>query len=316
MVGRAADARRLGRFRNGAAQSRFLAAYDAAIDYWPTPPKHRDVATRFGTTHVLVSGPASGSPIVLLHAIAVSSPAWYADIAAFADAHPVYSIDTITDPGRSRQSAPVRSGDDYAAWLAEVLAALGLDRVHLVGLSYGGWLALNQARRSPDGLASVTAVDPVGAIGRGQASFLVKIVPDSLLALAKSEKAIHRLLRRLNNGTVPSQPLLDLSVAGLRTFRAKQPFPKKQSDAELGGIDLPTLLFFCGRSPVNRAHRAAERSRRCIPNVEVDVVADAGHMLPVEHPALFTERVLRFVDGIDATFNNGNTGSPPESGTP
>jgi pimeloyl-ACP methyl ester carboxylesterase len=311
MVDRAADDRKLGRFRNDGAQSRFLAAYDAAIEYWPTPPKHEDVDTRFGTTHVLVSGPASGSPIVLLHAIAVSSPAWYADIAAFADSHPVYAIDTITDPGRSRQSTPVRGGDDYAAWLAEVLAALRLDRVHLVGLSYGGWLALNQAHRSPDGLASVTAVDPVGAIGRAEASFIVKIVPDSLLALAKSDKAIHRLLRLLNNGMVPTQPLLDLSVAGLRTFRAKQPFPKKKTDEDLSRIALPTLLFFCGRSPVNNAQRAAERSRRCIPNVEIEVVADAGHMLPVERPALFTERVLRFVDGIDATLRDGSTGSPP-----
>jgi pimeloyl-ACP methyl ester carboxylesterase len=311
MIERAADARKLGRFRDDAAQRRFLAAYDAAIEYWPTPPDQQDVETCFGTTHVLMSGPSSGSPIVLLHAIAVSSPAWYADIAAFADAHPVYAIHTITDPGRSRQSVPVRSGDDYTAWLAEVLAALGLERVHLVGLSYGGWLALNQARRAPDGLASVTAVDPVGALGRGPADFMVKIVPDSLLALAKSEKAIHRMLRRLNNGTVPSQPLLDLSVASLLTFRAKQPFPRKQSDAELCSIDLPTLLFFCGHSPVNRAHWAAERSRRCIPHVEVEVVANAGHMLPVEHPALFTERVLRFVDGIDATFNNGSTGSSP-----
>ncbi|WP_406389757.1 alpha/beta fold hydrolase [Streptomyces sp. NBC_00887] len=48
------------------------------------------------------------------------------------------------------------------AWLDETLAALGLDRVHLVGASYGGWLALNQAHRRPDRLASVTLLDPGG----------------------------------------------------------------------------------------------------------------------------------------------------------
>jgi pimeloyl-ACP methyl ester carboxylesterase len=302
MVDGAREARRLGRFRSDAAKSRFFAAYDKALECWPAPPTHHDVETRFGTTHVLQSGPGPGpgSPIVLLHAIAVSSPAWYADIAALAELHPVYAIDTITDPGRSRQSAPVRDGDDYAVWLAEVLAALRLDHVHLVGLSYGGWLALNQARRSPVGVASVTAVDPVGAIGRPRVGFMVRILPDSLLALARSDHAIHRLLRSLNNGTVPPQPLLDLSVAGLRTFRAKQPFPKKQTDGDLRGIDLPTLLFFCGGSPVNNAQRAGERSRRCIPDVEVEIVPDAGHMLPVERPGLFTERVLRFIARIDA----------------
>src|SRR5207245_1561746 len=129
-----------------------------------------------------------GAPIARLPPRRVSPPPCYADIAALSASHPVYAIDTITDPGRSSQSAPVRNGEDLAAWLAEVLDALHLDRVHLVGLSYGGWLALNQAHRSSNRIASVTAVDPVGALGRPKTSFIVQIVPDSLLALAKSEK--------------------------------------------------------------------------------------------------------------------------------
>jgi pimeloyl-ACP methyl ester carboxylesterase len=289
---------KLGRFRSDAAQRRFLAAYDAAIENWPSPPQGSDVPTTFGTTHVLRSGPATGTPIVLLHAIAVSSPAWYPDIAALSASHPIYAIDTITDPGRSTQSAPVRDGNDFAAWLTQVLHALRLDGVHLVGLSYGGWLALNQAHRSPQGIASVTSVDPVGALGRAKTAFMVKIVPDSLLALAKSDKAVHRLLGRLNNGAVPGPPLLELSVAGLRTFVGKQPFPKRMTDEELHSITVPTFVILCARSPVNDSKRAAQRARRFIPNVEVDVVADSGHMLPVEHPEQFTRRVLRFVEGF------------------
>jgi pimeloyl-ACP methyl ester carboxylesterase len=291
--------RNLGRFRSEHARHRFMAAYDAALEYWPTAPDQRDVETAFGTTHVLTSGPAAGTPIVLLHAIAVSSPAWYADIAALSASHAVYAVDTITDPGRSKQCAPVRNGDDFAAWLTEVLAALHLDRVHVVGLSYGGWLALNQAVHSPEGIASITAIDPVGALGRPQTSFVIKIVPDALLALAKSETAIHRLLGRLNNGTVPTQPLLDLSIAGLRTFVAKQPFPTRMSDDDLRRISVPTLLLLCACSPVNNAQRAADRARRYISSVEVEVVPDSGHMLPIEHPDQFTTRVLSFVDGLD-----------------
>ena len=289
----------MGRFRSEAQKLRFLGAYDAAIEKWPAPPHQDDVPTTFGTTHVLRSGPAAGTPIVLLHAIAVSSPAWYPDIAALSASHPVYAIDTITDPGRSTQVALVRNGEDFAAWLSEVLEALHLEGVHIVGLSYGGWLALNQAHRSPKGIASITTVDPVGALGRAKTSFVIKIVPDGLLALAKSDRAIHRLMRRLNNGEPPEQPLLDLSVAGLRTFVAQQPFPKRMTDEELRSITVPTLILLCARSPINDVQRAAQRARRCIPEVEVESVADSGHMLPVEHPEQFTRLVLNFVDGLD-----------------
>jgi pimeloyl-ACP methyl ester carboxylesterase len=119
---------------------------------------------------------------------------------------------------------------DTSQWLDDVLAALDLDRAHLVGLSYGGWLALNQARRSPDRLASITSVDPPGALGRASVTFIIKILPDSLLAkFAKSDKALHRLLRLLNNGTPPAQRLLELSVAGLRRRGAAESSNARES---------------------------------------------------------------------------------------
>ena len=71
------------------------------------------------------------------------------------------------------------------------------------------------------------------------------------------------------------------------------------TDDVLRMIDTPTLLLFGERSPVNHAQRARERSRRLIANVETEVIPDAGHMLPVEMPELFTTRVLRFIHDID-----------------
>ncbi|WP_337999694.1 alpha/beta fold hydrolase [Streptomyces murinus] len=57
------------------------------------------------------------------------------------------------------QRAALHEPEHAARWLDETLAGLGLDRVHLVGGSYGGWLALNQAHRRRDRLASVTLLD-------------------------------------------------------------------------------------------------------------------------------------------------------------
>jgi pimeloyl-ACP methyl ester carboxylesterase len=290
---------KVGRFRDDAAHERFLAAYDTALASWPDLPAHLDVQTGYGSTHVLSCGSGSGTPIVLLHGVAVSSPSWFASVGALSERHRVFAIDSIGDAGRSIQTSPVRDGGDMSRWLDEVLAQLGLERVHLIGLSYGGWLALNQASRSPERLATVTAIDPIGAIGRPSPAFMIKIVPDSIAALAKSENAIHRLLRRLNNGTTPDQPLLELSVAGLRSYIGKQPFPKQLTDGELRTIQTPALVFFGAESPVNRPDRAVARCRNLIANVDTEIVADAGHMVPVEKPALFTRRVLDFIDKHD-----------------
>ncbi len=290
---------KIGHFRSDEARDRFMAAYDNVLAFWPSPPTPLDVETRYGATHVLSCGPEAGTPIVLLHGVAVSSPSWFASIGALSEAHRVFAVDAIGDAGHSTQTAPVRTGDEMSRWLDDVFAALGLDAVHLIGLSYGGWLALNQASRSSGRLVSLIAVDPIGAIGRPSATFMLKIVPDSVLAMAKSERAIHRLLRRLNNGTPVEQPLLDLSVAGLRTYVGKQPFPKRLSDDDLRAIHTPTLILFGQKSPVNNVDRAVARAHVLVAGVATEIVPDAGHMLPVERPTVFTNRVLRFIDEID-----------------
>ncbi len=300
MAGKPSEGRRIGRFRSPAAESRFLAAYDRALGSWPTAPEQLDVDTRYGPTHVLSCGGSTGVPIVLLPAIAVSAASWFGNVAALGAHHPVLAIDTIGDVGRSKQTTPIRDASELASWLDELLRELGARRVHLVGLSYGGWVALNQAVRVPDRIASVTSVDPPGAILRPRAKLMIQIAPDAILAtVGKSDRALIRMLRLLNNGSVPTQPLLDLSVAGLRTFRGKQPPPRRLTDAQLSSIRIPTLVLFGSHSPLTNSARAAERLRHLVADVEVEVVPEGGHMLPVEKSDLFNHRVLQFIDAVD-----------------
>jgi len=302
MAARAHQEHNVGRFRDAAAQARFEAAYHRALRAWSTPPSSREVETSFGFTNILSCGASAGVPVMLLPAIAVSAASWFANAGPLGAHHPVIAVDTIGDVGRSKQTEPVRDGAAMSRWLDEVIDALGADRVHLVGLSYGGWIALNQACRSSDRLASVIVVDPPGAIVRTRLRLMIEFAPDAMLAkVAKSEPALHRLLRRLNNGTLPHQPLLDLSVAGLRTFISKLPRPRRLSDRELAAIPIPIYLLIGGQSPLTDAPRAVERVRRLIRNVDTEIVPDAGHMLAVENPAGFNAHVLRFVRRIGHT---------------
>ncbi len=291
-------ARKISRFRNAGARARYLSAYDNALAAWPASPAQLDIETRYGTTHVHSCGASAGMPIVLLHGVGASSPSWFANVAGLGQDHPVLAVDTITDAGRSIQTAPIRKRVDLALWLDDVLARLDVDRVHLVGLSYGGWLVLNQALRSPERLASITSVEPPGAIARMR--FNVKMLPDGVLAkFAHSDPALHRLLRLLNNGAAVAPPIVDLATAWFRTFVLKQPFPGRLSDEELRSIRTPMLLLFGERSLVTDAARAVDRARGLIANVDAEIVADAGHMLPIEKPDLFTRRLLAFIDGVD-----------------
>jgi pimeloyl-ACP methyl ester carboxylesterase len=95
-------------------------------------------------------------------------------VAALAKDGPVYGIDLPGDPNPSVARALMTPPASCAAWLDELLAQLGDRPAHLVGASYGGWIAMNQAIRAPGRVASITLLDPAGLtkLARDRASHL------------------------------------------------------------------------------------------------------------------------------------------------
>ncbi|WP_425424480.1 alpha/beta fold hydrolase [Streptomyces katrae] len=159
--------RDVGRYVNDELRDRYFAAADVLYAMGAPIRSEADVETSFGTTHVYRYGPAdpaagSRTPIVLIHGAGYSSAMWHPNTPGLSLDRPVYALDTPGDANRSIHREPMWQPERAAQWMDEALGALGLDRVHLVGSSYGGWLVLNQAHRRPGRLASVTALDPGG----------------------------------------------------------------------------------------------------------------------------------------------------------
>src|SRR6476660_5928935 len=118
-------------FKTPDGENRYLAAYDAALKLWPVPYDEINIPTRFGTTHVIVSGPTDAPPLVLLHGYMATSIKWSPNMADFSERYRVYAIDTMGQPGKSVPAEPIRNAVDYVTWLTATLDALHLDRVSL-----------------------------------------------------------------------------------------------------------------------------------------------------------------------------------------
>ena len=92
-------------FKSLEGKAAYLAAYDAAMRLWPVPYDEKDIVTRFGTTHVIVSGPKDAPPLVLLHGYMATSAMWSSNIADFSKRHRVYAVDVMGQPGKSVPTA-------------------------------------------------------------------------------------------------------------------------------------------------------------------------------------------------------------------
>ena len=131
----------------------------------PTPRSTLDLETTFGRGRVYEFGAASADraaiPVVLLPGRTSGVPMWAYNLPDLAAARNAYALDALGDAGLSVQIRSIRDAADQADWLDQVLAQLPVPRIHLLGHSFGGWLAANYAAWHPERVQTLTLLDPV-----------------------------------------------------------------------------------------------------------------------------------------------------------
>jgi pimeloyl-ACP methyl ester carboxylesterase len=269
-------------FTNEQARRRFHEVYDSLLD-WPVPASDVTVPTSFGPTYLRRSGSADGPPILLLPGMSATSLSWQPYVAELSKDHLVYAVDPVGEAGRSEQTAPMRDAQDVARWLAEVLNGLGHDSVHLIGVSRGGWLALNQAIYSPERLAGVTAVDP-GGFGGGWR--LQRYMVTGLLLMVAPKIIRRRVKPDSNYQPFTDEMLRRLVMKQLSTFRLRAFLLSRFTEQELAAITVPTTVLLGEHSAVLDSAGTQSLLHRVNPAIDVEILPGTAHNLAVVTAAM------------------------------
>lgn len=295
---------KVSKFRSAADEDAFLRSYGEVLEqHWPDVAiAEVDLPSRFGTTHVRRTGSAGGVPIVMVHPTMGGSLGLAPFVEVLAGHRTVYTPDTIGTPGRSAQTAPVSSGEELAEWLDTTMDGLGLERVHLVGYSEGGYVACLCAALTgrSDRLATVTLIEPGGAIGDIRKSTLAGIMWSGVRVMLARDKraAMRRVGRSLNGDGAYEMPddMLDLVLQSVTKFQQRIPRPAKLSDDQLRQITAPTHLLLGERSSLYDAAAIVDRARLLLPDVTTYIEPGGGHGFGYDDPASTMKRVLNFID--------------------
>ncbi len=283
----------------------FLAATNSSEE--PDRLKFRAVKTECGTVSTFESGSGSATPIVMIHGLGATKAEFLPTVPALAPGFRTIAIDL---PGFGDSDKPFPAPYNarfFARWVEALLDALELDRVHLVGHSMGGRVALEVGMRYPDRVDRMVLMTPSMAwlAGRPWAPALRLVRPELGFLQPAPRNFVEGVIRRV----VPSSdshfiaPALDeflrayLSPRGRVAFyaAARNIYLEDPTDFWSGLESMAAeSLFVWGRRdslvPIGFARHVRERlpdARHC--------ELDCGHVPQLERPAQLHSAITRFL---------------------
>jgi len=235
-----------------------------------------------GADVVLFTGGA-GEPLVFLHGAGTVSgfnfsASWARKFKVYLPYHPGF--------GESPDSASITSIDDYVLHYLELLDRLKLDKVHLVGLSLGGWIAATLAARNSHRLKKLVLVAPAGLrVPEHPTTDIFRLKPGELPTYLAHDLSVLAPYVPDPNGPEFVEFVVNdyhemSSFARLAWERPYDPDLAKW----LHRIAVPTLLLYGNKdrlTPVEQSKTWAN----LIPNATVHIVEDAGHLVLDEKEA-------------------------------
>jgi pimeloyl-ACP methyl ester carboxylesterase len=292
-------------WRRRSDKAAFMAAYDKLMQLWPVPYEAKNIVNRFGSTHVVVSGPKDAPPLIVLHGFLATLTMWVPNIADFSRSYRVYAVDIMGQPSKSvpNPENPIRNRSDFNAWLTSVLDELRIDSAYLVGMSYGGWLTLNYAIAVPHRVKAIALLSPAGSLLPLTKRFTTQAVMTTMFPRRFMVQGfLHYLTYRGNLRDSRARELdrlmVDVMHLAMANFamnsEALRIQPEVFSDDELRELRVPTLLLIGEQERIYDPKAALERARRLIPNMKGELVPQASHDMSYNCHELVDARIIEY----------------------
>ena len=260
-----------------------------------------------GTTHYELSGPENGKPIVLVHGFSVPyfifDPTFdFLTKAGFR----VLRYDLI---GRGYSDRPKTAYkiDLFVRQLRDLLEALNLPQVNLLGLSMGGPITASFIDQNPQVVDKFILIDPAGA-KRVTLSLLLEAVKlpifgelalglfgsGSMVKGIASDMFDPELVEHFQTQYKIQMQYKGFKYAILSTMRNRMLESFAETYARVGKLKKPTLLIW-GKNDTTVPFKNSTEILKAIPHAEFHPIENCGHIPHYEKPEIVNKVLLEFL---------------------
>ncbi|WP_455923619.1 alpha/beta hydrolase [Pseudomonas putida] len=252
-----------------------------------------------------VKDQGEGSPaLIFLHYWGGSSSTWDAVVAALPSHWRIVRPD-LRGWGNSQQTPPVQQSlsftlDDFAADVMAIVDTLGLEHYVLIGHSMGGKIAQLIASRQPAGLVGLILVAPAppGPL---------QLPAQALAAMAtayESEASVNGAIDHMLTAKPLSQDqrhqVVEDSLRGSPAAKTAWPQVTSREDISqhVASISVPTWVIAGALDKVDPVATLHSHLLSKIPHAQLHVLAETGHLSPLESPNQVAQLINAFITAI------------------
>ena len=229
-------------------------------------------------------------PILVLHGWGAHLEAVRPILGALEGASDLIALDL---PGFGESEPPPQAWDvdSYARFLIHFLDEMAVERVHLVGHSHGGRVAIALAADDPERVGRLLLVDSAGIPPKRGWRYRRRVAVAKLGRLIGKLGAPGQRLQERMRARVASRDYLEASEAMRGTFRLVIAADLRERMPRIGA---PTLLVW-GESDDDTPLWMGQEMERLIPDAGLVVLEGAGHYSYADSPGQFAAVARRFL---------------------
>jgi pimeloyl-ACP methyl ester carboxylesterase len=260
-----------------------------------------------GVTHYELGGPENGQPVVLVHGF--STPYFIFDLTFEFLVNAGFRVLRYDLIGRGYSDRPHVDYDIhlFVRQLKNLLDALKLQNVSLVGLSMGGPITASFISAYPEYVCKHILIDPAGAkqlafswilkalklphIGEAALSFFGST---SMVKEVASELFTPAVVKHYQNQYKIQMQYKGFKYALLSTLRNGMLESFYKTYAQVGELQKPTLLFW-GINDKTLPFEYSKLIMKAIPHAEFHAIKNCGHIPHCEKPEIVNPILLEFI---------------------
>lgn len=243
-----------------------------------------------------------GPAVLLLHAGIADRRMWDEHLVPLAAAG--YRVVAVDLPGfgeAALEHGPVAHWED----VVETMDALGIERAALVGSSFGAAVALRVTALHPERVSSLLLFSSSAVPDPDPSPELLAIweAEEGALEEGDVEKAVEAVVSAWVRPEAPDEVRQRIAAMQRRNYERhaseqeleQAPDPLEENPGLVGRIDCPVLVAAGEEDMVDFRNAVPELAAK-LPQAATTIIADCGHLAPLEAPGEFRRLVLEHLE--------------------